>query len=321
MTKSYNPFNTKFNYMKPYFIFSFMLLLGSVKAQPPNNAIFSGGAGDGFAYASWSVAANNIFAGGPGDGAAYSLSANTANSIYLGGAGDGEAWATNGAIPNAIYLGGQGDGFSFETNNALPNAIFRGGEGDGWHAVILPMGPLPVKLESFTAEHAGISHLVKWTTAEEINTLHFEVQRSPNARDFMSLGTVRPSGNNANGAAYSFRVDKPLQGNNFYRLKIVDNDGSFVYSNIVLLKNEGSLEISVYPNPTADALHIKLPHSGASATVKALLYDAQGRLLMQPVLKTGLINEVNVAMLPAGLYSIRCKLDGKLFVFRFAKQR
>lgn len=286
--------------MKQYFSFLlFTLLAGSLKAQPPNNPIFTGGVGDGMSNASWLIASANIFAGG---------------------AGDGESYAANASLPNPIYLGGEGDGFSFNTNSALPNNIFYGGEGDGWHAVVLPLGPLPVELLTFTAEHAGTSHLVKWTTAEEINTRHFEVQRSHNARDFVSIGTVLPPGSSTHGASYTFAVEEPFEGNNFYRLKIIDNDGSFTYSNIVLLKNEGRIKMSLFPNPTTDAINISIPSSSDAGIVSASIYDAQGRLIMQSRLSTGILNTIELKKLPAGIYTLRSIIEKQPVSVRFMKQ-
>lgn len=286
--------------MKQYFSFLlFTLLSMSLKAQPPNNPIFTGGPGDGMSRASWLVAAVNIFAGGHGDG---------------------ETVGINTVTPNPIYAGGEGDGFSFNTNNALPNNIFVGGHGDGWSAIVLPLGPLPVELISFSAEHLGVDHLVKWSTAAEINTAHFEVQRSADARNFYALDSVVPTGNESLGANYRFTVNDPWSGNNFYRLKITDNDGSFTFSNIVLLKNEGTIKISVFPSPATELIHISIPASQEVNNVKAFVYDVQGRMIIQTSLQTGNINAIPVYHLPAGTYTIRSVIDKQPVYIRFLKQ-
>lgn len=287
--------------MKQYILLLlFTLLTVSIKAQPPNNPIFTGGVGDGMSNASWLVAASNIFAGGQGDG---------------------ETVGINTVTPNSIYAGGEGDGFSFNTNNALPNNIFSGGEGDGWSAIVLPLGPLPVELLSFSAEYAGEAHLLQWSTAAEINTMQFEVQRSADARNFHALGTVEPAGSASSGDNYRFRVNEPLNGNNFYRLKIVDNDGSFSFSNIVLLNNSGNVKFSLYPNPTADILNIILPTSGELAATKAIIYDAQGKLVLQPQIFNNLTNAIDISALPPGVYTIHCSLGGKIISTRFLKMK
>lgn len=293
----------------------------SSKAQPPNNAIFFGGAGDGAIGVDFSMAANNIFLGGAGDGLGNASNNSLTNNLFFGGAGDGFANQSNNSIPNNIFLGSIGDGMSNNSNNAASNNIFIGGDGDGWNAVIFPMGPLPVKLLSFTAEYAGSAHLVKWVTTEEINTLRFEVQRSANGRDYETVGIVTPAGSASSGAAYSFRVLQPWTGNNFYRLKIIDLDGTIDYSSVVLLKNNGDLKVAVYPNPTAEFLYVRLPAISNTSVVAATIYDANGKMMMQPVLKTGTDNAIPVSQLPGGIYSLHCIINHQPFTFRFMKNK
>ena len=306
----------------------------------PANFIFAGGAGDGFGTGSNNRLSNAIFTGGVGDGTSFTANLSASNNIFSGSTGDGFAVQTNNAVSNSIFLGSIGDGFSNETNNAvsnliflgsagdgfvnsgnisLPNPIFAGGEGDGWHAVLLPLGPLPVTLLSFTAEQAAATHLVKWVTTAEINTSYFEVQRSANARDFVTEGRAAPAGGNSIGASYSFTVLKPWTGNNFYRLKMADKDGSIAYSNIVLLKNTGGLQIAVFPNPTAEWLYVSIPNFTNSKPTTASLMDASGRLLSQTMLKPGSNNAIKVSHLPAGVYTLQCIINNQPFVCRFLK--
>ena len=308
--------------MKQYFLLLlYCVCASSVTAQHPNNLIFFGGKGDGIGGSAYAISASNIFLGGQGDGAAYATNNLLPNAIYFGGFGDGFSNQSNNAQPNNIFFGSEGDGFSHQANVSIPNNIFSGGEGDGWSAIVLPLGPLPVELLSFSAEHAGEAHLVRWSTAAEINTLQFEVQRSADARNFHALGTVAPAGSASSGGNYRFSVNEPLSGSNFYRLKIIDNDGSFSFSNIVLLKNEGTVKISVFPNPAADLIHITIPASGEANNVKAFVYDGQGRMIMQTSLQTGSSNAIPVNNLPAGVYTIRSVINKQPVNIRFMKQK
>ncbi|HRD56971.1 MAG TPA: T9SS type A sorting domain-containing protein [Ferruginibacter sp.] len=308
--------------MKKYLLFLLYSLVAiSIKAQPPNNAIFFGGGGDGATGLSYSVSANTIFIGGIGDGAAIATNNVTANNLFFGGSGDGFAQQSNNAVSNSIFLGSVGDGFSNAVNTSTPNNIFRGGAGDGWHAVIFPMGPLPVKLLSFTAEQDGKTHLVKWVTAEEINTKHFEVQRSANGSSFETIGISNPAGSASAGAFYRFTVSQPWQGNNFYRLKIVDTDGSITYSNIVLLKNEGDLQLAVYPNPTSEQLFVKIPIMVSPASINATIINANGQVVLQTQLKPGIANAIDVSRLAAGMYTLQCNINHQPFTLRFIKSK
>ncbi|RYY69753.1 MAG: T9SS type A sorting domain-containing protein [Chitinophagaceae bacterium] len=328
--------------MKKYLLLLLSVILSITgRTQPPNNLIFYGGTGNGISHASFSLAAGNIFSGGNGDGAGWGSNGSLSNNLFSGGGGDGVSTASNNALSNALFLGGAGDGFSYQSNNsvsnnifigssgdgfsfmsnnAISNNIFTGGRGDGWSAVVIPLGPLPVRMVSFTAEVSGTAHLVKWVTSEEINTKHFEVQRSANGSQFFTAGISMPAGNPSAGAAYGFRVEDPWTGNNFYRLKIVDNDGSVEYSSIVLLKNETAFQLSIFPNPTADILHVRLPVMANTPPVKAVLYDANGKMLNQLVLKTGSLNDIPVSHLPAGVYSLHFIIGHRPVMMRFIKK-
>ena len=327
--------------MRKYFVLLLLIVCKSTQAQPPNNSIFFGGRGDGEHTAAFALASSNIFRGSTGDGAGnasnnvppnpifrggagdgmqVSSNAAVANNIFSGSSGDGFSNSSNGAVSNNIFIGSRGDGFSNANNIAVPNSIFKGGGGDGWHAVILPLGPLPVKLLSFTAEDIGNQHLVKWVSTEEINTSHYEVQRSADGSQFTSISQQAATASPSQGASYSFTVNDPWFGNNFYRLKMVDRDGSIQYSPTVLLREQEGGQLSMYPNPTADILYIKLPISSSTEAVKATLWDAQGKLVMQTILKPGAENGIVVQHLPAGVYTIHCVINKQPYTMRFLKQ-
>jgi len=294
---------------------------GNASNNSLSNSIFKGGVGEGVSFVSNNSQSNTIFSGGVGDGFTTQTNNSISNNIFLGSAGDGFSNESNNAASNLIFLGSVGDGFVNSGNLALSNAIFYGGEGDGWSAVLIPLGPLPVSLLSFTAEAAGTAHLVKWVTTSEINTKHYEVQRSANGRDFLSLGNATPTGGPGNGASYSFTVAQPWVGNNFYRLKMVDKDGTIAYSNIVLLKHAGILQVSVYPNPTADWLYVSIPAFVNSQPITASVLDGAGKLVAQPILIPGSRSGIAVSHLPAGVYTLRCIIQQQNFVVRFMKQR
>ena len=306
--------------MKKYFLLYFIILLaGATHAQPPNNTIFYGGSGDGFTSAVNIITPNTIFYGGSGDGFVSQTNAVFSNTIFYGGIGEGYASQANIVTPNMIFLGGIGDGYSAFGNSALPNNIYFGGVGDGWHAIVTALIPLPVTLLSFTATQAGSAHLVSWVTSAEINTHFFEVQRSANGIDFSTVGWQYAKAANGLGASYSFTVHNPWIGNNFYRLKIVDRDGSITYSNICLLKNTGDISIAIYPNPTAEKLYVNIPVMANIKQLKATIQDANGRLIMQTVLETGNSNALPVNHLPAGIYTLQFIINNQPFVYRFLK--
>ena len=96
-----------------------------------------------------------------------------------------------------------------------------------------PFIPLPVELTSFTAQAENQKVILKWTTATELNNNGFEIQRKVAESDFATIGFVRGEGTTTNQREYSY-IDKDLvDGKYFYRLKQVDYNGSYEYSNVI----------------------------------------------------------------------------------------
>jgi hypothetical protein len=93
-----------------------------------------------------------------------------------------------------------------------------------YNATLCGSGTLPVKLISFTAGRSNQSVLLSWKTASEEGFDHFEIERSADGRSFQKIATIH-----AAGAGYPYQhIDQvPLTGQNFYRLKMVDQDGKF----------------------------------------------------------------------------------------------
>ncbi len=116
--------------------------------------------------------------------------------------------------------------------------------------------PLPVVLLSFSGKHENGFNKIKWVTASELNNDFFELERSANGEEFRSIGRIQGKGTTNELSTYLFDDEAPLVGNNYYRLKQVDFNGAFEYSNIILVKNnsEGSVfNLSVFPNPVSTA--------------------------------------------------------------------
>ncbi|MFT7557579.1 MAG: hypothetical protein ACI83D_000244 [Planctomycetota bacterium] len=106
---------------------------------------------------------------------------------------------------------------------------------------------LPVELGEFSAradQNGGFVELI-WSTLSEIKFDFFEVERSTDGERFVTVGSSVGSGNNPGGSNYSFRDEQPKDGDNYYRLKIIDIDGSYEYSDVVSAKFDYFVEM--YP--------------------------------------------------------------------------
>ncbi|MEP2771627.1 MAG: fibronectin type III domain-containing protein [Fulvivirga sp.] len=114
-----------------------------------------------------------------------------------------------------------------------------------------PTSPLPVDLISFSYKVIEGEVILSWQTATEINNSHFEVQRTNNPMKFETIGQVQGAGNSENINSYSFNDSSPLY-ENLYRIKQVDFDGKFEFSNIlkVSMAGESFDDLKIYPVPT-----------------------------------------------------------------------
>jgi len=118
-------------------------------------------------------------------------------------------------------------------------------------SLILKSTVLPVELSSFSASMDKNGVKLQWVTATEVNNARFEIQRSKDGVNFVTIGTVTGMGTTTNVSRYSF-IDKNSFGKSVYRLKQVDYNGDFTYSNNVEINGTVPQKFAVeqnYPNP------------------------------------------------------------------------
>ena len=113
---------------------------------------------------------------------------------------------------------------------------------------------LPVKLLSFTAQKAGNKVVLNWSTAAEISSDYFAVERSGDGNKWETIGTVKSQVNSTAIQNYSYDDNAPLNGANFYRLRQVDLNGHFGYSDVRTVQFTAQWLVHVYPNPASDFL-------------------------------------------------------------------
>ena len=123
--------------------------------------------------------------------------------------------------------------------------------------------PLPVELVSFTGYNNKDQNVLNWTTASELNADRFEVQKSStgNGGDWQYIGFQKAVGNNQGQKDYTFYDNEPLVGNNYYRLKMIDYDGTFTYSNNINIPISEAMVnsfVKIFPNPTSGKVTVQL---------------------------------------------------------------
>lgn len=133
---------------------------------------------------------------------------------------------------------------------------------------------LPVGLMNFRIQNSAHASNLYWETASEQNSNYFTIERSQEGMTFESIGTVNAKGNSDQQQFYQFTDLQPLSGISYYRLKMVDLNGSIRYSSIVS-SNRTENQTQVIPNPTNGSFRV----SGLSGTNKLELCDLHGKVL------------------------------------------
>ncbi|MBX0332190.1 T9SS type A sorting domain-containing protein [Pontibacter sp. HSC-14F20] len=227
-----------------------------------------------------------------------------------------------GSLPDGLTLASDGT-ISVNNPSALGEGAFplriellQGGQITTLSIVIRLLGdepviiPLPVELVYFTATVRNNQAHLEWLTASELDNDRFEIERSLDARSFEMVGTVKGKGTTSLESKYTFTDRTPVQGTVYYRLKQVDLDGQFAYSNVIAVNAKGlarELATQAYPNPFQDVIKVTL--TAPEAQVAAMtIYDINGRRVMTKDLDLDAgVNmlELKLNQLQSGMYILK----------------
>lgn len=137
---------------------------------------------------------------------------------------------------------------------------------------------LPVTLTNIRAYQQGGNIMVDWTALNEINIDHYEVEKSSTGINFNRIAQVNALNNHVPQNNYGIADISPFKGNNFYRIKIVDKDGTVSYSAIVFANiSGGKAGISVQPNPVHNRMANVLLNGLNAGKYKLILYNSTGQ--------------------------------------------
>ena len=185
-------------------------------------------------------------------------------------------------------------------------------------------GALPIVLTPLKSVYAnGVTNLT-WATEQESNSNYFEIERSADGNNFTAIGKVFSNGFSSKLIAYKFDDIKANAGINYYRLRVVDKDGRYEFSNIVLvnISIKGLFVTAVYPSPFADKVNVSISSENASEAL-VRLHDITGRILAQQNVKInkGLtsITIDDLGNLAKGMYIVEINCNGTKYSERLIK--
>ena len=178
-------------------------------------------------------------------------------------------------------------------------------------------GTLPVNISMFNVTKSNGYNTLQWQTISETNNYGFELQRSIDGVNFSKIVFVNSKANLGTSNTftnYTANDSKPFDGINYYRLKQIDNDGRFNFSNIVSTKNSLAnswATIALYPNPVKEKLTI-LVNTNIQENIFISIFNMYGQQIfaINKLVASGStpIN-IEIKNLPQGLYTL--KINGQ----------
>lgn len=191
-----------------------------------------------------------------------------------------------GSIISGTRAAGTWDEFTYlpETSGIFTIIVYITQDGCSDQKAFGDCSILPITLISFTAKKENNNVILNWQTASEFNNKGFEIQRKSATNDFETVGFVNSQGKSGTSyslLSYEFSEMNSYPGITQYRLKQVDIDGKYTYSDIRIVQGENSISgIRVFPNPSTNGkVSILMDKTNGNKDVS--LVDLNGRIIRQ----------------------------------------
>ncbi|MCS6794876.1 MAG: T9SS type A sorting domain-containing protein, partial [Raineya sp.] len=191
-------------------------------------------------------------------------------------------------------------------------------------ASINGFNPLPLELLVFKGKINALGEAeLSWQTASELNIIGFEVEKSIDGKVFNKIGFV--SAKNTNLNSYNF-IDKDFAGLSYYRLRVLEQNKTFRYSQVISLDKTKAVQLIVYPNPATEKDFVKVAIGAREEInkVQVQVFSQVGKMITEFTgnLETSEnhLSEVLQA-LPKGLYILRLQTENsEMISTKFVKQ-
>jgi hypothetical protein len=241
-----------------------------------------------------------------------------------GGGGGGYISTTTTSVSRLVNGGDNGYSQSAQVTEFTPNGATQGAAGTIASRTFRDVNEcepsgyvLPIKLLSFTAVLKSTIVELAWVTENENNSDRFEVERSFDGQVFTSVENVKALNKVTGNAAYFYdnnvsTVNYPVI---YYRLKMIDANSTYLYSEIRIVRFSTSAianKFAVYPNPAINQLYINLPAEWQGKKVKMELYDVTGKQV-KAFEKNAAASTESIAIheLGKGFYVVRASMNGQ----------
>ena len=181
--------------------------------------------------------------------------------------------------------------------------------------------PAPITLASFTAKPMNNTSVeLDWITSSEENNDYFNIEHSTNGRDFITIDQVAGALNSTEVRYYSYMHEDAPTGMNYYRLRQVDTDGAFSFSDVEAVRIGQQHKIEVLPTLAESSIQV-LVADGLDREANVEVYNVLGQMVAAELLERGATQlEINVNDLQAGHYFVRLNNGQSADITRFIKQ-
>ncbi|MBC6989192.1 T9SS type A sorting domain-containing protein [Hymenobacter sp. BT491] len=240
------------------------------------------------------------------NGTAYQASA---NAVY---ADPTRTTAARLVSPTTAAATGANTTYENVVATAVPGVNYAATSSTGEDVTIVK--PLPVELKQFNATAVRQDGLLTWSTATEVNSDRFEIERSLDGKTFEKIGSVKGQGNSTHATEYRYTDTnaarwsaKPI----YYRLRQVDFDGVSAFSPVrfVTFDKQVLTAVALYPNPAHGAATLDLTGL-AAGTYQVQVLDLTGRALSKQTVVGAQAHPLSVQQLPMGSYIVRIQGAG-----------
>jgi len=232
----------------------------------------------------------------------YALKKNTSYSFTVAPqnlqGGGVQAWLVDNYLTKKTQLSlADSTTVAFSTNGAVASLSET-----RFNIAFGPNGTLATTQVGLKAWAAGSATQLQWTATTEQGIKQYQLERSGNAQSFVALSAA-VARNSGQPETYTRTDAQPLEGNNYYRIKVYNRDGTTTYSNTVLVKiAPGTAAFSVYPNPVQRGRQITTLFNKMPAGKYTLhVYGNNGKLLMTKTIQHDGVTATQAITLPAGL--------------------
>ena len=181
-----------------------------------------------------------------------------------------------------------------------------------WNSNCPGLGALPVDIIFFSGKLIGDQVKLEWVAENEINFSHFEIERSTNGTRYATIGNIKAA--NLHNYTFNDNADAIRGQRVYYRIKKVDKDGRFKYSEVFTLHIPNNTKFSVYPNPATTYMQLQMNRT-VNGNVTIQVADALGKVLQQQSMNVNGSNiRLSTATLSSGTYLVKLIYNGEQYI-------